>query len=86
MPTAAATTAVTIPFVAAIRVDEADEPATRRLALDLLANRLNIVNSYILLYKALGGGWLTPEEEQEFLEQQQLEQQELEQQQLDQQP
>jgi multidrug efflux system outer membrane protein len=47
--------------------------------LDLLANRLNIVNSYILLYKALGGGWLTPEEEQEFLEQQELEQQELEQ-------
>jgi multidrug efflux system outer membrane protein len=38
--------------------------------LDLLANRLNIVNSYILLYKALGGGWLTPEEQQEFLEQQ----------------
>ena len=35
----AATTAVTIPFVAAIRVDEAEEPATRRLALDLLANR-----------------------------------------------
>ena len=32
--------------------------------LDLLANRLNIVNSYILLYKALGGGWLTPEEQQ----------------------
>jgi multidrug efflux system outer membrane protein len=49
--------------------------------LDLLANRLNIVNSYILLYKALGGGWLTPEEEQEFLEQQRMEQQELEQQQ-----
>jgi multidrug efflux system outer membrane protein len=46
--------------------------------LDLLANRLNIVNSYILLYKALGGGWLTPEEQQEFLEQQQL----LEQQQI----
>ncbi len=43
--------------------------------LDLLANRLNIVNSYILLYKALGGGWLTPEEEQEFLEQQQQQQQ-----------
>ncbi|RLD69390.1 MAG: hypothetical protein DRI98_10615 [Bacteroidetes bacterium] len=38
--------------------------------LDLLANRLNIVNSYILLYKSLGGGWLTPEEQQEFLEQQ----------------
>jgi len=36
--------------------------------LDLLANRLNIVNSYILLYKALGGGWLTPEEEQDYLE------------------
>lgn len=48
--------------------------------LDLLANRLNIVNSYILLYKALGGGWLTPEEQQEFLEQQQL----LEQQQIQQ--
>ena len=48
--------------------------------LDLLANRLNIVNSYILLYKALGGGWLTPEEQEEFLEQQQL----LEQQQIQQ--
>jgi multidrug efflux system outer membrane protein len=36
--------------------------------LDLLANRLNIVNSYILLYKALGGGWLTPQEEKDFLE------------------
>ena len=36
--------------------------------LDLLANRLNIVNSYILLYKALGGGWLTPQEEQDYLE------------------
>jgi multidrug efflux system outer membrane protein len=43
--------------------------------LDLLANRLNIVNSYILLYKALGGGWLTPEEQQEFLKQQQQQQQ-----------
>ncbi len=39
--------------------------------LDLLANRLNIVNSYILLYKALGGGWLTPEEQEEFLKQEQ---------------
>jgi multidrug efflux system outer membrane protein len=39
--------------------------------LDLLANRLNIVNSYILLYKALGGGWLTPEEQEVFLEQKQ---------------
>ncbi|WP_340112712.1 efflux transporter outer membrane subunit [Maribellus mangrovi] len=35
--------------------------------LDLLANRLNILNSYILLYKALGGGWLSPEEQQVFL-------------------
>ena len=43
--------------------------------LDLLANRLNIVNSYILLYKALGGGWLSLEEQQEFLEQQQQQQQ-----------
>ncbi|TRX62381.1 efflux transporter outer membrane subunit [Carboxylicivirga sp. M1479] len=25
--------------------------------LDLLSNRLNLINSYILLYKALGGGW-----------------------------
>jgi multidrug efflux system outer membrane protein len=41
---------------------------------DLLANRLNIVNSYILLYKSLGGGWLTPEEEQEFLQRQQQQQ------------
>jgi multidrug efflux system outer membrane protein len=38
--------------------------------LDLLSNRLNLLNSYILLYKALGGGWLSPEEEQQFLEQQ----------------
>ena len=36
--------------------------------LDLLSNRLNLLNSYILLYKALGGGWLSPEEEQAFLE------------------
>ncbi len=42
--------------------------------LDLLANRLNIVNSYILLYKSLGGGWLTPDEEQEFLQRQQQQQ------------
>ena len=43
--------------------------------LDLLANRLNILNSYILLYKALGGGWLSPVEQQEYLEQQQMQQQ-----------
>lgn len=30
--------------------------------LDLLNNKLNLVNSYITLYKALGGGWLTEEE------------------------
>ncbi len=35
----AATTAVAIPFVASIHVDEAAEPAARRLALDLLVNR-----------------------------------------------
>lgn len=38
--------------------------------LDLLTNRYNLLNSYILLYKALGGGWLSPEEELLFLEQQ----------------
>jgi len=38
--------------------------------LDLLSNRLNLLNSYILLYKALGGGWLSPEEEQEYIERQ----------------
>ena len=31
--------------------------------LDVLTTRLNLLNSYILLYKALGGGWLTPEQE-----------------------
>jgi multidrug efflux system outer membrane protein len=31
--------------------------------LDVLTTRLNLLNSYILLYKALGGGWMTPEEE-----------------------
>jgi multidrug efflux system outer membrane protein len=35
--------------------------------LDLLANKLNLINSYIFLYKALGGGWLSTEEEQKFL-------------------
>ncbi|MBK3517929.1 efflux transporter outer membrane subunit [Carboxylicivirga marina] len=29
--------------------------------LDILTNRLNLINSYILLYKALGGGWNTNE-------------------------
>ena len=31
--------------------------------LDVLNTRLNLLNSYILLYKALGGGWLTPGQE-----------------------
>jgi multidrug efflux system outer membrane protein len=35
--------------------------------LDLLANKLNLINSYIFLYKALGGGWLSTEEEKKFL-------------------
>jgi multidrug efflux system outer membrane protein len=34
--------------------------------LDVLSTRLYLLNSYILLYKALGGGWLTPEEEKAF--------------------
>jgi len=38
--------------------------------LDLLSTRLNLLNSYILLYKALGGGWLSAQEEQAFLERQ----------------
>ncbi len=38
--------------------------------LDLLSNRFNLLNSYILLYKALGGGWLSQEEEQAFLDEQ----------------
>ncbi len=38
--------------------------------LDLLNTRLNLLNSYILLYKSLGGGWLSPEEEQAYLKQQ----------------
>jgi multidrug efflux system outer membrane protein len=32
--------------------------------LDLSKTRLNLLNAYILLYKALGGGWLSAEEEQ----------------------
>lgn len=39
--------------------------------LDLLSNRLNLLNSYILLYKSLGGGWLSPEEEKAYLDEQQ---------------
>ncbi len=31
--------------------------------LDVLFTRLNLLRSYIFLYKALGGGWLTPQEE-----------------------
>ena len=30
--------------------------------------RRNLIGSHILLYKALGGGWLSPEEEQAFIE------------------
>ncbi len=33
--------------------------------LDVLTTRLNLLNSYILLYKALGGGWITPEAEKQ---------------------
>ena len=36
--------------------------------LELLKARLNLVKSYILLYKALGGGWLSPEEENNFIQ------------------
>jgi len=32
--------------------------------LDYTQTRLNLLNSYIALYKALGGGWISPEEEQ----------------------
>lgn len=32
--------------------------------LDYTQTRLNLLNEYIKLYKALGGGWLSPEEEQ----------------------
>ena len=32
--------------------------------LDYTQTRLDLLNSYIALYKALGGGWLSPEEEQ----------------------
>jgi multidrug efflux system outer membrane protein len=35
--------------------------------LQVLTARLNLLNSYILLYKALGGGWLSPEEEKAYL-------------------
>jgi len=37
--------------------------------LDVLSTRLNLLNSYILLYKALGGGWLSPDEEKAYLNQ-----------------
>ena len=37
--------------------------------LELLTARLNLLNSYIFLYKALGGGWLSPEEEKAYLNQ-----------------
>jgi multidrug efflux system outer membrane protein len=36
--------------------------------LKVLTARLNLINSYIFLYKALGGGWLSPEEEKAYLE------------------
>ncbi len=36
--------------------------------LQALTARLNLLKSYILLYKALGGGWLSPEEEKAYLE------------------
>jgi len=36
--------------------------------LQVLTARLNLLNSYILLYKALGGGWLSPEEEKAYLD------------------
>jgi multidrug efflux system outer membrane protein len=36
--------------------------------LQLLTAQYNLLNSYILLYKALGGGWLSPEEEKAYLE------------------
>ncbi len=34
--------------------------------LDLSNTKLNLLNSYILLYKALGGGWLSAQEEEQF--------------------
>ena len=37
--------------------------------LELVSARVNLLNSYILLYKALGGGWLSPEEEKAYLQQ-----------------
>jgi multidrug efflux system outer membrane protein len=36
--------------------------------LQVLKARMNLLNSYILLYKALGGGWLSPEEEKAYLD------------------
>ena len=36
--------------------------------LELVTARINLLNSYILLYKALGGGWLSPEEEKAYLD------------------
>ncbi len=34
--------------------------------LDVLTTRFNLLSSYILLYKALGGGWLSPGEEKNY--------------------
>ena len=36
--------------------------------LELVTARLKLLTSYISLYKALGGGWLSPEEEKEYLD------------------
>jgi outer membrane protein TolC len=33
-----------------------------------MQTRRDLLNAHIALYKALGGGWLSPEEEQAFLE------------------
>jgi len=41
------------------------------LVAKLSNSRANLLNAHIALYKALGGGWLSPEEEAAYIEAQQ---------------
>ena len=40
--------------------------------LSFVETRRNLLNAHVALYKALGGGWLSPEEEAAFIEQQRV--------------
>ena len=68
-------TAIESETLAHIRYDEGSttylevleqQRASFSAQLDVLTTRLNLINSYILLYKALGGGWLSPQEEKGY--------------------